>query len=58
MRSLNKIVILGDAGTGKTALLSQWADGNVSDTQAPTIGAAYKMVPFKSNDGEIYNLHI
>ena len=58
MRSLNKIVILGDAGTGKTALLSQWSDGAVSNTQAPTIGAAYKMMPFKSTDGETYNLHI
>lgn len=58
MRSLNKIVLLGDAGTGKTALLAQWADGAICNTQAPTIGAAYKMVPFQSNDGEIYNLHI
>lgn len=58
MRSLNKIVLLGDAGTGKTALLARWVDGAMSNTQAPTIGAAYKMVPFRSSDGEIYNLHI
>lgn len=53
----NKIVILGDAGTGKTALLSRWADGGVSRVAAPTVGAAYRMVAFQ-HEGQNHNLHI
>lgn len=55
--SENKIVILGDAGTGKTALLARWADGGMSRAQAPTVGAAYRMIMFQ-HEGQSYPLHI
>lgn len=57
MMNENKIVLLGDASTGKTALLSRWADGGLSRVQAPTVGAAYRMVMFQ-HKGTSYNLHI
>ncbi|KAH0792058.1 Ras family protein [Histomonas meleagridis] len=36
-----KIVLLGDAGVGKTSLLKYWIDKQFSLEQAPTIGASF-----------------
>jgi len=40
-KSLLKVVVLGDAGVGKTSLVKQYIDGNFDSQYKPTIGADF-----------------
>ncbi|VBB18902.1 Ras-related protein Rab-1A [Yasminevirus sp. GU-2018] len=40
---LIKIVVVGDSGVGKSALLTRFADGTYTDTYVSTIGVDFKM---------------
>lgn len=53
----NKIVMLGDSGVGKTALVSQWVHGKYQDGQRPTIGAAYSKAKYIFN-GEEHKIQV
>lgn len=53
----NKIVMLGDSGVGKTALVAQWVHGKYEDGQRPTIGAAYSKATIVL-DGEEHKVQI
>jgi GTPase SAR1 family protein len=47
IESLYKIVLIGDAGVGKTNLLSRYIKGTLPKAPAPTIGVEFatKTVP-------------
>jgi small GTP-binding protein len=40
-----KLIILGEAGVGKTSILNQWLNGTFTEDTAPTIGAGVSTVP-------------
>lgn len=42
-----KIVMLGDSGVGKTALVSRISEGGFADTHVPTVGAQFVALPFQ-----------
>ncbi|KAH0795852.1 Ras-related protein Rab-22A [Histomonas meleagridis] len=42
-----KIVLLGDAGTGKSSLLTRWADDRYDPSLKSTIGVAFRNVSFE-----------
>lgn len=38
-----KIVILGDAGVGKSSIIQQYVTGEFNSKPEPTLGAAYRL---------------
>ena len=42
-----KVVLIGDAGTGKTSLLTRWVEDRFDPSQRATIGVAFKLVNFE-----------
>ena len=55
--SRNKIIMLGDSGVGKTALVTRWIKGQYKNDQRPTIGAAYSQASFEK-DGEVHKIQV
>ena len=48
-----KIVVIGESGVGKTSLLQQYIDGQVSSMTKPTIGADFLRKIMTIDDKEI-----
>ena len=48
----NKIVLLGSASVGKTALVLRWTQSKFSQSSQPTVGACYVQRRFVYNDSE------
>lgn len=46
-----KVVLIGDAGTGKTSLLARWADDRFDPEQRSTIGVAFRLVDYAADSG-------
>lgn len=57
MSERNKIIMLGDSGVGKTALVTRWVKGQYKSDQRPTIGAAYSQTTFQK-DGETHKIQV
>lgn len=56
-RHLLKVIILGDAGVGKTSLLKQYVNKNFSHQYKPTIGADFLMKEIII-DGQVVQLQL
>ena len=55
---MQKVVLLGDAATGKTSLATRFVKGAYSDFTESTIGAAFQSKVFKLETGESYRLEL
>ena len=44
---LFKVVVIGDAGVGKTCVVKRYCDGGFSDTGIPTIGVDFSIKTLK-----------
>jgi Ras-related protein Rab-7A len=53
-----KVVIIGDQGVGKTALLDSFEYKKISRTQKPTIGADFMKRKMVLEDGKEVNLQL
>jgi small GTP-binding protein len=49
----HKIALLGPLGTGKTALITRFADGVFSDDYQPTVGAGFGSRDVKTANGTV-----
>jgi small GTP-binding protein len=56
-RTSLKAVLLGDASSGKTSLLSRWLDGTIDAHPGSTIGAAFRRVTLDL-DGVQYDFNL
>lgn len=54
---LFRVCLLGDAGVGKTSLLSRFVDNSFKDNYNNTIGVDFRIVTLKQ-DNTIYKIHI
>jgi small GTP-binding protein len=52
-----KLIVLGEAGVGKTSVLNQWLHGNFSDETQPTIAAGLSPIQLMI-DGVIHTFHV
>jgi small GTP-binding protein len=52
-----KLIVLGEAGVGKTSLLNQWLSGDFSDETQPTIAAGLSQIQLMI-DGVISTFHV
>jgi small GTP-binding protein len=52
-----KLIVLGEAGVGKTSVLNQWLHGNFSDETQPTIAAGLSPMQLMI-DGAIHTFHV
>ena len=55
---LLKVIILGDSGVGKTALMNQYVNRKFSNQYKPTIGADFLTKVITSEDGRQVTLQI
>ena len=52
-----KVVLLGDAGSGKTALVNRWINASNPTNTKPTVGACFKQ-QFVDIEGNEFNVNI
>ena len=53
-----KVIILGDAGVGKTSLFQKYCENKYEDKYIINIGGAYRQKEEKLENGDILKLHI
>jgi small GTP-binding protein len=52
-----KLIVLGEAGVGKTSILNQWLHGNFSEDTQPTIAAGLSPIQLMI-DGVVHTFHV
>ena len=53
-----KVVMLGSTQVGKTTLVTRWTEERYDANQAPTVGAAFKVVTLEMADSQMYDMNI
>lgn len=55
---VHKMVIVGDAGVGKSSLVARFTDNTHSEAHVPTIGVDFKLRRLTLSDGRVIKLHL